>query len=263
MVPPLRKLTMTDLVALEPMAAINEAVADIAEAAVTADRCRRQLESFDGDPRTVEDARTCWERMLPALAAVDEAHCALLATLGPVRFPLTHGQAAEMVAVLLGALAKKKTDASDAAIALAACCDLFNPINEGLALWEPVSRHPAVLALAVKRLIASTVFAPVPAELLSTMREVEAKLRGLTFATGRWLERFRKADAVMFERDRRAWEAGYARLGSTASLAALSHIDIAEPRCLALERVWDRLQAAEQRCITASETKRIGKPKEQ
>ena len=63
---------------------------------------------------------------------------------------------------------------------LAACCDMFSPMNdiigEGMGLWKPICKHPVVLALAIKKLIATSVFTPSPSELREAMATVTHRI---------------------------------------------------------------------------------------
>jgi hypothetical protein len=157
---------------------------------------------------------------------------------------------------------------------LASCADLFDPVNEIIGgttgLWNRVSRHPAVLALAIKTLVRTSVFTPSPAELLAALKEAESKLGKLVHYTDQWLDTMRRADAIVFAFDRAAWDAAYAKVRSSVALAMLPSNEepdededgnaiAASPRWQALHELWERKLAAEEAAeiAAAPEPKRI------
>jgi hypothetical protein len=134
---------------------------------------------------------------------------------------------------LFATLSKRKVDDDNAAMLLASCADLFNPMNDTIGspsrLWKPVSKHPVVLALAVKRLIATSKFMPAPSELRDTMELVVEKLSSLGACTQMFIEAVEKADAIVFAFDRPAWNASYARVSSQVPLAMQGRLQDEEP----------------------------------
>src|SRR5262249_48794094 len=158
---------------------------------------------------------------------------------------------------LFGVLAKKKADAADenATMLLAACADMFDPMNDMLGrttgLWKPVCKHPVVLALAIKKLIATQVFTPSPSELRAAMGEARQRLDAAKRRLDNFLAWMKQADKIVFAFDRAAWEAAHARVDSRVPSAMVAHSnygiekDDAE-RCEALEKLWDAKYEAEQ-----------------
>jgi hypothetical protein len=125
--------------------------------------------------------------------------------------PISHAAAVAMLSTLFGALSRRKADDENSATLLAATADLFNPLNDAIGrstgLWKPVSKHPIVLALAVKHLIATSVFSPSPSELRAAMRLVVDKLSTLAGSAQQFVELVEHADAIAFEFDRGSWDA--------------------------------------------------------
>ena len=162
-------------------------------------------------------------RLLRDLVEVDAASRELMLVLlmrPPFQdHPITPSVAVEMLAVLFGALTKTKTGGDNAAALLEACADMFNPITHHIGsatgLWEPVSRHPVVLALAIKKLLARSVFAPSPSELREAMIEAHRRIGVLQQYAQRWLDLLDHADQITFQFDRAAWDATYAAASST------------------------------------------------
>jgi hypothetical protein len=130
-----------------------------------------------------------------------------------------------MLSVLFGALSKRKADDADGnpSMMLAACTDMFSPMNdvigETTGLWKPVCKHPIILALAVKKLIATSLFMPSPNELREAIAEVKRTISVRASWLGEFLSWVGTADRLLFEFDRPAWEAAYAKVGSSVAQA--------------------------------------------
>jgi hypothetical protein len=162
---------------------------------------------------------------------------------------LSFEAAGAMLSVLFGALGKRKADAADEnpAIMLAACCDMFDPVNdmigEGMGLWKPICKHPVVLALAVKTLVATSVFTPSPSELREAMQKVKRRIDAHASWLGDFLSWMEKADRLLFEFYRPPWEVAYARVHSSEARAMLNPMEgpgedvPASPRWQALEAI--------------------------
>ena len=215
--------------------------------------------------------------MLPSVAVVQAAYDELIemtTTTRELRDPITQEMAVTMLSVLFGAFSKRKADAENA-IKLAACSSMFSPttdiIGEATKLWKPLPKHPAVLWIAIKELIATQTFLPAPKELREAMMRARDRLLLLKLDAKRWLEFAEKADRIVFEQDRAAWAAAYAHLGSRVPSAMLarsnygSEKDDAE-RCVALEKLWDPKyeaeEAAEQAKLEAAELAQLAPPPE-
>jgi hypothetical protein len=260
---------------------INDTLSDFAERLRIADECRRQLQQGDTylggehepEAKFLDRAKIIHGHLLRNIAEVDATNAALLDVLiPPWRSPLTHAQATAMLGVLFGTLSKKRADDENSAMLLAACADLFNPINDTIGaetgLWEPVSKHPLVLAIAIKKLIATSVFTPSPSELREAMKLATRKLDSLASYTCEWLDLLQKADAILFEFDRDSWNVAYANVGSKIALAISDRAIENDDRMTVLNKLWEAKQeheeVAERVRIAACKTapaKRSRKPK--
>lgn len=163
------------------------------------------------------DAKFNHDRMLSRAALVSATH----ATLVPIAYPqivatptITAEIALTMLTVLFGSVGKAK--GGDAKILLEACIDMFgssDQIGEATKLWRPVSTHPVILALAVRRLINTAVFTSA-AELRTSMQDARQTIVHLVNAADRWIELLRASDRVVFEFDRAGWLQAYDDVGA-------------------------------------------------
>jgi hypothetical protein len=257
---------------------INDTLAHHAEPLRIADECRRQLqqgvdtylggERGELEAKFLDRAKVIHSRLLRDVAMVDAAHSQLLSVLiPPFRFPLTHVQATAMLGVLFGTLSKKRADDENSAMLLASCADLFNPVSDavGIAtgLWKPAPKHPLALAIAIKQLIATSVFSPSPSELREAMKLAQGKVDVLASYAGQWLQLLERADAIVFEFDRPTWDAAYANVDSKVPLALHGQLS---PRWRALNELWEAKHAAEEMVtnarLAACKTKRVKRTKQ-
>jgi hypothetical protein len=130
-----------------------------------------------------------------------------------------------------------------------------------------MNRHPVTLALAIKTLLRTSVFAPAPAELLAALEEAATKLGKLSRYAREWLETMMRTDAIVFAFARGEWDSAYAGVPSSVPEAMLRHdpeppdededgTAIApSPRWAALTELRERKQAAE--LAAAPESKRL------
>jgi hypothetical protein len=223
-------------------ALINTTLTDVADMMVVADRCRGLWTNApDHNSYLGDDARTYLGFVPEArfldraksvlgylwhLPAVDVAYGKLLDILDPSSDDeVTHAMATKMLSVLFGALAKKKADTADEnpAMLMAACADIFHPMNdvigETTGLWKPVCKHPIVLALAIKKLIATQKWSPTPSELREAMKEVQGHIQTRADWLCTFVDWMGKAEKIVFEFDRPAWEAACARHDSGVVLS--------------------------------------------
>ena len=248
------------------LAQLEEIMADIAEPLVIADRCRKLM--LDGDfpyvgraphvdqVRLLATAKRAHGEFLSSFAAVKHAHQVLKdIVVGAPRFPLTHVTASKMLTVLFGAFSRKRADDANSAIKLAACADMFTPVSNivGVAtgLWKPVSTHPVVLALAIKRLFARKVFEPSECELREAMQEAWGRLLTLADRSEEWIKAVARADEIIFELDRPAWQMDYANVGSSVPLMMQDELGEDDaptqtPRWRALNELWEARYAIEE-----------------
>jgi hypothetical protein len=161
---------------------------------------------------------------------------------------------------------------------LASCADLFNPVSDavGIAtgLWKPAPKHPLALAIAIKQLIATSVFSPSPSELREAMKLAQGKVDVLASYAGQWLQLLERADAIVFEFDRPTWDAAYANVDSKVPLALHGQLIETDdgpefplsPRWRALNELWEAKHAAEEMVtnarLAACKTKRVKRTKQ-
>jgi len=200
----------------QPLAVINRALAAATEPLAVLDRAKRDDCRFTylGCERGIEskflDRATYTRRaMLPAVVEVKAAHDAVYPIVAPVigSDAIGQGLALKWLSVLFGALGKKSDE--NAATKLAACADMFDSagdaIGQATRLWKPLPKHPVILALTIKRLIATSVFSPAPVELRQELRHVHERLEGLVAAAQMWLDVFLVSERIVFEFDRAEW----------------------------------------------------------
>jgi hypothetical protein len=168
--------------------------------------------------------------LLPKIAEITAASAALVGICGSLS-TVSQPVAIKMLSVLFGALSKRKADASDenAAMLLAATADMFDPVSRSIGattgLWKSIPAHPVVLALAIKQMLAKQVFQPAPAEVLEAMERARERIGYLMGWTLQALQLACRADAIVFEFDRPAWDATYTGIGSEVAQAILDQLD--------------------------------------
>jgi len=256
------------------LALINSELEDFEQAMTMAHECQKWMQQSDVntylgcerglEAKFLERAKKVHGLWFGAVPEAMTAHYHLLQVCCfPPDVPITRGVALQMLSVLFGTLSKKKSDDENAAMLLAACADLFNPINDAVGeasgLWKPISKHPLVLALAIKRLIATSVFSPSPSELRDAMNLAKERLSALGSYAGQFLALINKADEIIFTFDRPAWDAAYADVRSGIPLEMQGMLFGEEPdadddgnaiapspRWQALNDLWEAKHAAEE-----------------
>jgi hypothetical protein len=132
----------------------------------------------------------------------------------------------QMVSYLFAAIGKSKKDEENLMLLFAAT-EMFSPMDATIGsvtgLWKPISRHPLILALAVKKLINTAKFTSC-AELREAMEEVHQKLRHQEWAMESIKEQIEEADEIMFERDREAWAAAYRNADPAVAIEMREHL---------------------------------------
>jgi hypothetical protein len=224
------EISSRDLVTVEHgagLAIINAELSHFAQALAVAERCKNFMKRAGNvylghvDVRFLDHARDVHACMLCEMAAV-RAALGKLWDIGSMFEPISYETAVAMLHNLFDVLSKKKPDGESAATLLNACADMFNPANDAIAtsteLWEPVSKHPLVLALAIKHLIATSVFAPAPSELREAMTKAKYRLGVLTRYCEETYEIVEHADEIVFTLDRQAWDAAYARVSAEVAI---------------------------------------------
>jgi hypothetical protein len=245
-------------------ALVTEWLEHAAEPLQTAVACKQQLlepgfETYLGAPRGLEDARfldravNVLNKLLPKIVKADEASNALQEIVYPGRETITRAMAADMLSVLFGALSKRKADEGDenATMLLMECADMFNPtmdiVGSATGLWKELPKHPVILALAIKRLIAVQKFSPDPRELREAIKLAGEKVASLADYVNGWLALVDEADAIVFKFAHERWSACYgekANIPIVGVMAARTALDI--PRGEALNAIYNMRDDAEQ-----------------
>jgi len=184
-----------------------------------------------GEPRSVDTARKIHHGFLSALVEMDRA-CKTLQQVTSGHPPVDRATALSMLNVLFAAIGKRKSD-EESALLLAAASDMFNPVNDILGCItgvEKINRHPLVLAIAVKTLIATAKFTSC-AELREAMAKVERDIRTSAWHLEVMTGAIDRADAMLFEQDRATWDELHARGDAVVQRFMLRDLeDIEGPR---------------------------------
>jgi hypothetical protein len=202
------------------LALINKALdLDTVRAMVDSERFLRQIQGIDDS--SLDQAKRLHRLWLPdvvrAVAVSD-----FLSGIFYVGACLTQADASAMLHYLFGAMGKRRND--EATAKLMACVDIFNPasnaLGPALGLWESAPPHPLILAITIKQLMATKTFEPAEAELREALGKVKQRLSVHGGYVWKWLERLTKWDAMLFQRDRAAWDQSYA----TVSVEVVRHM---------------------------------------
>jgi hypothetical protein len=225
------------------LALINEVLdADVVQAMVDADRFANQIlndhtylgegepkEMFlERGPRFLERALPLHRSWLPSYARAHLVSTSLSGITSSCPCPLTQADASSMLHYLFGAMGKRRND--EAAAKLLACADIFSPtsnaLGAALGLWKEVSRHPVILAITIKQLMAEKTFEPSEAELREALAKVKQRLSVHEHYVDQWLEKADRADQIVFAFDRAAWDAAYARADRETILAMREYAEL-------------------------------------
>jgi hypothetical protein len=270
------------------LALINAALADVPEMMTIADRCN-YLHSHTPDHSSHLGCIGEFDARFVGRAKIVLGHlchyasaCAAYDKISDILHlssedAVTQAMAAKMLSVLFGALSKRKADDTDEnpAMLLAACADMFDPMNdfvgENLRLWKPICKHPVVLALAIKKLLATQKFSPSPSELREAIIDVQTRIGVRASWIENWLVWVDRADEIAFTFDRAAWDAAYAGAGSEIVLAVRERLGLVEgpdqdydddgkplppsPHWLALDDLYKAKLAAEEAAEAEAESK--------
>jgi hypothetical protein len=205
--------------------------------------------------RYLDRAREIHPRLLPHVAVADAAYTALCNITMPYRDSerINHVLAANMLSFLFAALRKTRGDDENASARLAACVGMFDPISdsvgENIGLWKSLPKHPAILALAVKKLIMLQKFDPMPCELREAMCEVYGRIKRRAGDLAEFLSLLNRADRILFAFDRAAWAEHYANVDAAAMLAMTARTGLTlddDDRSFALDQMWQAKHEAEE-----------------
>jgi hypothetical protein len=210
------------------LAVITDTIAQHASTFAVAHQCAEWKAALP-QVRDVESARIVRATLLPNFQLIEAARRALAdMTSREPTAPVTESLALKLLGSLYGVLGKRNSDAHDAAALLQASAEMFSESDAALTKVinvEPLPRHPVVLALGVKKLIATKVFAPAPTEVRKAMIEVRDRIRLLQFDLPALLKMARQAEQIIFRKVRDEW--------------ALPYVSGTVPRIVAAELVGD------------------------
>ena len=241
---------------------INEIFnADVMQALSDAKRLSeeaRKAPSIDIGKAWLDDARRLHARWLNAAPRANAAF-RLWFDVDLESPPISLAEASAMLRFLFAAKGRKRGD--EAMAKLAACIDIFTPASNALAeamgLWKPVPRHPLVLALAIKALMAKRLHEPEECELREELATVKERLDKRAARVSGWQQTLKHADQTVFALDRAAWDAAYATVDSAVVSVMLDDDDnSATPRCAALEALHKQKVAQEEAAALAEQTDR-------
>jgi hypothetical protein len=140
---------------------------------------------------------------------------------------------------------------------------MFSPlsdmIGEATGLWKSVPKHPVILALAIKDLLAKEEWSPEQPKLRAAMKRAREELLSLQFAVGPYFDALDRADEIIFTFDRAAWDRIYADVDGCIPL--MMAIRATPPRTDALDDLWRRKETASTLRIAACETKPVKRTK--
>jgi hypothetical protein len=116
------------------------------------------------------------------------------------------GTAVAMITTLYRSMGAKAGE--ETAGMLAGALDMIesDDIGEATGLWEPLEVSEVALAIACRKLIATTKFKPQPAELRAACKEAMDVLIFTRDAADRVFETVRRADAILLEFNHAEWE---------------------------------------------------------
>jgi hypothetical protein len=249
------------------LALINEVLdADLVRAMVDSDRFRREIQHEEASHMAFDHAVAVHRSWLPNIVRAAQSYDLLVSIVFMPRSEVTPADASAMLHYLFGAMGKRRND--EAAAKLLACVDIFSPMSNALGsalgLWEEVPKHPAILAIAIKQLMAAKTFEPAEAELREALQGVRQRLTVQKEWVWRWLVKLDQIDRWVFEDDRAAWDAVYARASSSVALQMHERAELggegpsedldddgkpeypAGPRWLALNALWEAKHEAEE-----------------
>jgi hypothetical protein len=229
-------------------------VAAAAGEAIGADREWLSRISLRAPSRDVELAKASYRSSLKVASRVLSA-ATFLAALRCPREPIERSEASAMLCFLLDVAGGKRSDEARLLKAVA-IADIFSESNNVLGaatgLWQPVPRHPTLVALAIKQMEAQQIFEPCEAELRKALDAAAKKALRLEHHANDWLRLLRESDRLMFERDRDGWRAAHSDVDSSATLALSFDDDDGSAHQEALRNVWDQKYEAEQEAARAA-----------
>jgi hypothetical protein len=137
---------------------------------------------------------------------------------------ITKADAAEILGYLF-AVQRRNDKGADAASWLTACTEMITDTAIAQVIGvKPLPQHPAVLGLAIKKIVAEAIFPSVPSEVAKAMHEVHSKILLLRCDVWPLLKMARDAERIVFKQDREAWASPYVS-GAVPSSVAVELVD--------------------------------------
>jgi hypothetical protein len=176
------------------------------------------------------NAKNNQQRMLPSAALVRTTLIALRPIMNPDLFGIriSYATAVQMLPALGTLIAAKREEKT---ALLESCAEMFAPgmdaIGQATGLWQRVSKHPVILALALQKLLNVKVFAS-QAELRTAMLDAEKKIKSLFSAAESWMNLLCDSDHILFERDRAGWRLAYSNVSGEIASAMLASVEMDE-----------------------------------
>jgi len=205
---------------------ITAALADYEPAFAIARRCAELRKSL---PVTVQNLHTAKMVRATLLPRVDEIYSSWRTlvdmTSAEPRRRIARPEAAEMLGYLFAVL-RRNDKGADVASLLTACVEMLaddGALAAAIAT-KPLPRHPAVLALAIRKIIATAVFPPAPAEIATAMQEIFGRLRMLRSQVWGVFQVAIDAERLAFKEDRAGWALPYTS-GKVPSVVACHLVD--------------------------------------
>jgi hypothetical protein len=214
-------------------ALINKVLgAAVGHALVDSERFSRQVQEAESQHLKLDRAKVLHRMWLPNIERAVEV-CDLVSSIaGPTgarRLTLTLADASAMLHYLFGAMGKRRN--GEAQAKLMACVDIFSPasnaIGPALGLWQSAPKHPVILAIAVKQLMAEKTFEPAEAELREALEKVKQRLSARAGWGWRWLKKLDELDEMVFKNERPAWDAAYTNVSREVVLAMRERVELA------------------------------------
>jgi hypothetical protein len=235
---PTRALTVPRSKGGSGLALINRTLSKFAEPLQMLSWCQAEMDHAHvylgddepGDARYLAPARHVLNQQLRHYASACAAATALRDIVADrPSLQISQASAVKMLGALIGALSKQKNpSAEDTATLLLSCADMFDPVSNAVAattgFWKSVGTHPLLRALATKRLLAKQKWTLAPSELREEMEWVRDSLdKRLRFWVEPWIAMVERADRIVFEHDRAAWQHAYHAVPSSVPRGGQHH----------------------------------------
>jgi hypothetical protein len=210
---------MSEIITLPPrggdgggLTIVTDALAPYQSAFAVARQCADLRTTLPAKVADLGTAKIVRAKLLPCVEEIYFASRALADMVSDnPRQRINAQDAVEMLGFLFGVL-RRNDKGADTASLLTACTEMFNE-DAALAAVLGVKllpRHPAILPLAIRKIISTAIFPPSPSEVRAAMHQVRDKILLLRSEVTPVLALARAAERIAFQQDRAAWAAPYA-----------------------------------------------------